>query len=111
MVCSRGNKVTENKALEGDTGLEFSQASGKRHAFAEDPLVDALWVSVVALTAELSVTRTRLDTLERLLAADGTLSRERIEAYEPEDAVSSERSRWQQDMLARVFRRFAQGFR
>ena len=103
--------MTQSKQSEGEIGLEFSQASGRRHAFAEDPLVDAVWVAVVALTAELSVTRTRLDTLERLLEADGTLSRERIEAYEPGDDVASERAQSQQEILARVFRRFAQGFK
>lgn len=103
--------MTRSQESVGGIGLEFSQASGRRQAFAKDPLVDALWVAVVALTAELSVTRTRLDTLERLLEADGTLSRDRVEAYEPGEDVASERARSQQEVLARVFRRFAQGFR
>lgn len=100
-----------DKEAQSDVGLQFSQAAGRRHSFAEDPLVDALWVAVVALTAELSVTRTRLDTLERLLETDGILARERVEAYEPGDDVAEERARGQEELLARVFRRFAQGFK
>ena len=56
----------------------------------------------MALVGEVSVLRDRLDTIERLVEAKGVLSREEIEAYQPDDVVFREREEWRSQYLERV---------
>jgi hypothetical protein len=80
---------------------------GRRPEFTDDPMLDRLYSVTLALVAELAVTRTRLDTVERLLARRAVLSDEEIEAYRADDAAEAEaRGRLQAEYLERVFREF-----
>ena len=48
--------------------------------------------------------RERLDTVERLLDTQGSVTRASLEAYRPDAAVEAERAAWRDAFLKRVFR-------
>ncbi|MEO1246814.1 MAG: hypothetical protein AAFX56_14125 [Pseudomonadota bacterium] len=79
-------------------------AKGKRPQYFHDPATDKLMAIVVSLLGELSVTRDRLDALERLLESEGRLSRGRLDALAFDDAALAERDRQRQDYIRRVMR-------
>jgi hypothetical protein len=85
-----------------------ARAKGRRPAFFDEPAVDRLYSVVLALTAELSAVRERLDTVERLLETKGSLSREAIENYLPDKLAGDERGIATQAYIARVMRGFQQ---
>lgn len=86
------------------TEIKLPRASkGKRPSFYKDPAVDRLFAVVTALTAEVSVLWDRVDTVERLLDRDGTVSRAQIEGYRPDDAVEAERTARRDAFIGRVF--------
>ena len=80
------------------------RAKGKRPDYFDDPATDRLMSIVLALAAEVSVLRQRHDTVERLLAANGTLSRADIESYAPDAAIARERGLDTQAYIARIMR-------
>ncbi len=65
---------------------------------------DMLLAMVTALAGELAVLRERLDTSERLLDAAGVVSREKIEAFAPDAAATTEREALRKNLISRVFR-------
>jgi hypothetical protein len=67
-------------------------AKGKRPQYFEDPAVDKLHLMVMALIEELSVTRDRLDTVERLIEKHGLFEVEEIEDYFPDLKADGERT-------------------
>ena len=67
-------------------------AKGKRPQYFDDPAVDKLHLMVMALIEELSVTRDRLDTVERLIEKHGLFHVEEIENYFPDLKADGERS-------------------
>lgn len=77
---------------------------GERPFFFQDPAIDQLLGMMLALSAELSVTRDRLDTIERLLESKGALGRDEIEGYRPGVAVADERQQQHQEYLQRILR-------
>lgn len=79
-------------------------AKGERPQNFSDPAIDTLLGVVMSLVAELSVTRDRLETLERLLEARGVLARETIEAHEMTAAEKAERAAGRSQYLERVLR-------
>jgi len=79
-------------------------AKGKRPQYFADPATDKLMAIVVSLIGELSVTRDRLDALERLLETSGSLSRQQLDAIEFDDAATHERDRERKDYIGRVMR-------
>jgi hypothetical protein len=79
-------------------------ASGKRPHFFADHDVDRLLAIVWAMAGELAVTRERLDTVERLLAARQLLDRQLIDAYRPDAVAAEERGRWQLEYISRLLR-------
>ena len=81
-----------------------TKAKGKRPAYFEDPGVDRVLSIVMALAGELSVVRERLDTVERLLEAKGTISRADIEFYVPDRTAGKERGLLAKDYIARIMR-------
>ncbi len=85
-----------------------ARAKGRRPAYFEDPAIDRLLSLAMALTAEVSVLRERLDTVERLLEAKGGLNRADIEAYMPDPAAGQERGEATRAFIARVMRGFQQ---
>jgi hypothetical protein len=61
---------------------------------------------VLALLGELTVTRERLDTVERLLEAAGTLRQSDIEAFEPQGQAAAEREQLRKRQIGKVMRPF-----
>jgi hypothetical protein len=85
-----------------------TRAKGRRPEYFDDPAIDRLFSLAMALTAEVSVLRERLDTVERLLAAKGGINRAEIEAYVPDRAAGDERGEATRAFVARVMRGFSQ---
>jgi hypothetical protein len=81
-----------------------AKAKGKRPQYFEDPAIDRILSITMALVGEVSVLRERLDTVERLLDAKGTISRADIETYVPDRATGKERGLITKDYIARVMR-------
>jgi hypothetical protein len=67
-------------------------AKGKKPQYFSDPATDKLLWMTLTLMEELSVTRDRLDTVERLLAKRRLLTRKDIESWKPDDDASAERA-------------------
>jgi len=80
------------------------RAKGKRPDYFDDPATDRLMSIALALTAEVSVLRQRLDTLERLLEANGTLDRKAFDEYVPDAEAAYERGVETRAYIARVMR-------
>lgn len=81
-----------------------AKAKGKRPAYFDDPAIDRVVSILMALVGEVSVLRERLDTVERLLEAKGSLSREDIENYVPDSEAAFERGCLTREYVARVMR-------
>lgn len=79
-------------------------ARGRRPEFTGDPMTERLFGITLALTAELAITRERLDTLERVLRRGGFIDATAIERFEPTAADAAARGQWHEEYLARVFR-------
>lgn len=77
-------------------------ALGRRPAFSSDPQVDRLMSIVMALATELSVTRDRLDTVERLAEAKGLFGRDEIDGFVVDETVYAEREARRADYLERI---------
>ena len=84
------------------------RAKGKRPEYFDDPATDRLVSLVLALVGEVSVLRERFDTVERLLDAKGTLSRDDIERYAPDRTAGEERGLATKAYIARIMRGFQQ---
>lgn len=83
--------------------LANRRAKGKRPQFLDDPAVERVLAITVAVATELAVLRERVDTIERLLEKNGSLTRSDIEHFrDPQAHV--ERSHWQKEYVARIFR-------
>ena len=67
-------------------------AKGKKPQYFSDPAIDKLLWMTVSLMQELSVTRDRLDTLERLLDRKQILAVKSIEDFRPTGTAARERS-------------------
>lgn len=80
------------------------KAKGKRPQFFEMAESERLMAILMAVVEELAVTRERLDTVERLLAANGHLDRAAIDDYHPDATAARERGLAHQDYIARVLR-------
>lgn len=88
--------------------LAGAKPRGKRPFFMEDTDVERVMAITMAVAQELAVMRERLDTIERLLERDGTVTREAIESFVPSRAEAEERGAWTQEYLARILRIYQQ---
>ena len=84
--------------------LANAAPSGKRPHFFENADIDRLLAIVWAMAGELAVTRERLDTVERLLAAHQLVQRAEIEGYRPDPDAARERGEMQIEYIARLLR-------
>lgn len=84
--------------------LSGAKAKGKRPWFLKDPDVERMMNITLALMQEVSVLRERMDTIERLMERDGTVSKASIEAFTPTKQEAEERGAWTQEYIARVLR-------
>jgi signal transduction histidine kinase len=85
-----------------------ARAKGGRPAFFDEMAVDHLYSLALSLTAELAATRERLDSVERLLEAQGSISRDAIENFMPDSEAGEERGIAMRAYIARVMRGFQQ---
>lgn len=96
--------------MAGSGGHEMSAdriskvAKGKRPVYFTDPATDKLMAIVLTLIGELSVTRDRLDALERLLHDGQILPRELLDHFAPSESVTAERDAARAAYLARLLR-------
>lgn len=90
--------------LEDVLRLANAAPSGKRPHFFDNADIDRLLAIVWAMAGELAVTRERLDTVERLLAAHQLVQRAEIEGYRPDPEAARERGEMQIEYIARVLR-------
>ena len=81
-----------------------NKAKGRRPQFFELEESERLMSILMAVVEELAVTRERLDTVERLLEAQGNLDRSAIEAFHPNAKQARERGLKHQEYIARVLR-------
>lgn len=79
-------------------------AKGKRPQYFADPATDKLLGMVVTLMSELSITRDRLDSVERLLERHGVFDQSEVEGYRPEGEAVAAREKRRAASTARVFR-------
>ncbi len=80
------------------------RAKGRRPQFFDDPAVERVMSIAMALAGELSVTRERLDTLERVLVQQGLLQADAIEGFVPDAAAQAARHEMGRAYIARVLR-------
>jgi hypothetical protein len=89
-----------------DTSIGLQQnAKGQRPQYFDDPSVEKVLAITMALAGEFSVMRDRLDSLERLLEAGVTVTREALDGYVPDERARSDRDAWRStflDVLLRV---------
>lgn len=85
-----------------------ARAKGRRPDFHEEPAIDRLLSLTMALVGEVSVLRERMDTVERLLEAKGSINRADIDTYLPDSAAAEERGLATRAYIARVMRGFQQ---
>ncbi|HPF26034.1 MAG TPA: hypothetical protein PK159_05525 [Steroidobacteraceae bacterium] len=79
-------------------------AKGKRPQYFSDPAIDKiLWITLT-LCEELSVTRDRLDTVERLLEKRRVLKVSDVEHYRPDDKTEALREQRRAVYIDRVLR-------
>jgi len=72
----------------------------------EDPEVSRLSAMVLALLGELTITRERLDTVERLLESASVLRQSDIEAFDPGGQAAVEREQLRKRQIGKVLRPF-----
>ena len=85
-------------------GRAGARATGKRPQYFDDPAIDRLLSIVMALAGEVAVVKERLDTVERLLDARGTISRADIEAFAPDRDAGHQRGLMHREFAARILR-------
>ena len=82
-------------------------AKGKRPQYFQDPASDKLHFMVMALIEELSVTRDRLDAVERVLERKGVSSKSDVDGFEPTDEDQQERTTRRKAYVAKIMKCFA----
>ncbi len=79
-------------------------AKGKKPQYFSDPTIDKLLSMVLTLMGELSVTRDRLDTVERLIEKNGLFKVDDIESYDIPEEVNEIRMERRSAYIARVLK-------
>lgn len=84
--------------------LRKTVSLGREPEFTDGPSNDKLFEMVLALSAEVSVLRDRLDTHERLAQSNMLPTPEAVEAFDASADVMAARSQQRQSLLTKVFR-------
>ncbi len=79
-------------------------ARGQRPQYFDDPSMDQMHATILALTQELSVVIDRLDTIETVMDEKGFVSRSDIEEYRLTEQIQSTRRAKRSAYIGRVFR-------
>lgn len=87
------------------TGRVARLARGKRPVYgaATAEQVNQLLAAVTSLTAEVSVLRQRVKTLEALGTQAGWLAADAVDRHQPGSAEREEQAEWNEALLSRVF--------
>jgi hypothetical protein len=80
------------------------KAKGARPPFFTDPDTDRLFSLTMALMAEVSALRERLDTHERLGDQEKRVTIASVEAFTADDATAEARAAWRKALIKRAFR-------
>lgn len=75
---------------------------GQRPQYFADPATDKLLTMVVTLASELSVTRDRLDAVERILQQNDLLDRTQVDNFEPDEEADLARQSQRQILVERL---------
>jgi hypothetical protein len=78
----------------------------KRPSQFDDPAIDALLHIALSLGGEVYVLRDRLRVVEKLLEAQGAISRADIESYKPTEEEEAELRKDRDEFMKRLFRVF-----
>ena len=81
-----------------------TRAKGKRPDTLHDFNAERTLSILMAVAAEVSVVKERLDTIERLLEAKGSISRADIDAYQPSGDAAYQRALMAKEYVARIMR-------
>ena len=84
--------------------LAGAKAKGKRPAYFDAPENDRMLSMLLALASDVAVLRERLDTVERLLDANGVVTRADIEGFRPDRDAAYERGLMHRELVARLLR-------
>ena len=84
--------------------MAIEKPKGKRPKYLDQSANDHLLSMIMVLAEELSVTRERADTLERLVEAQGVISRETIEEFVPNKKQAIERQQRGSEFVSRLIR-------
>jgi hypothetical protein len=79
-------------------------AKGKKPQYFSDPAIDKLLWMTVTLMEELSVTRDRLDTVERLLAKKRVLKATEVDLWRPDSKSALQRDARRKAFVDRMMR-------
>lgn len=79
-------------------------AKGKKPQYFSDPATDKLLAMTLTLMEELSVTRERLDALERLLASKRVMDLAELEGWKPDAEATLARSAARASYVERMMR-------
>jgi len=82
-------------------------AKGKRPQYFDDPACDKLHFMIMALIEELSVTRDRVDALERVLERKGVSTLADVDGFEPTDQDLDQRNESRAAYVAKIMKCFA----
>ena len=93
-----------SRAATGDKVRIARVAKGRKPQYFADPAVDKLLWITMTLASELSVTRDRLDAVERLLERRRVLTVADVDGYEPSPEAEAAREARRQEYLDRVLR-------
>lgn len=84
--------------------LAQARAKGSRPDYTGNFALERVTSVALALAAELSVTRDRLDTVERLLARKGLIAADEIDSFAPDTNEAEERGLATKAYVARIMR-------
>ena len=87
-----------------DVLMAGDKSKGARPYFFDEPAVERVMNISLAIATEVAVMRERMDTIERLLEAKGSLNTSEIEAFVPTDEQAEERQLWHARYAARIMR-------
>ena len=96
--------TTQTKPTKVDPPKALRTAKGKKPQYFSDPAIDKLLSIVISMAGELSVTRERLDTVERLLEEKKILTTSEIDRYQPSEEVAAVRARQRAQFIETLLR-------
>ncbi len=96
--------TTAKEKTKTQSAKALRTAKGKKPQYFSDPAVDKLLSIVVSLAGELSVTRDRLDAVERLLEQHQVFGVTDVDQYRPSAEVEETRSERRSRFIQRFMR-------